>query len=111
MKYRRGPIEWHVKVPQGYYEHLQALQDVLGVERAPYFGPTMYWPHEAIQLWEGNRGMEEYAREVFPEEEAANGLTWMEDNDDEDDNETEEGDEEDTRSSVTGAEKEYTTSC
>jgi hypothetical protein len=28
-------------------------------------------------LWEGYRGLEEYAREVFPLEEAANGLTWM----------------------------------
>lgn len=37
----------------------------------------MYYPQEAIKLWEGNRGMEEYAREVFPDEEAANGLTWM----------------------------------
>lgn len=37
----------------------------------------MYFPQEAIKLWEGNRGMEEYAREVFPDEEAANGLTWM----------------------------------
>lgn len=33
----------------------------------------------ALKLWEGYRGMEEYAREVFPLEEAANGLKWMED--------------------------------
>jgi hypothetical protein len=32
----------------------------------------------ALELWEGNRSMEEYAQEVFPVEEAANGLTWME---------------------------------
>ena len=31
----------------------------------------------ALELWEGYRGMEEYAREVFPLEEAANGLKWM----------------------------------
>jgi len=31
-----------------------------------------------VQLWEGYRGLEEYAREVFPLEEAANGLKWME---------------------------------
>ncbi len=30
-----------------------------------------------MQLWEGPRGLEEYAREVFPLEEQANGLTWM----------------------------------
>ena len=32
---------------------------------------------EARQLWAGWRGIEEYAREVFPVEEAANGRTWM----------------------------------
>jgi hypothetical protein len=31
----------------------------------------------ALELWEGPRGLEEYAREVFPLEEQANGLTWM----------------------------------
>jgi hypothetical protein len=30
-----------------------------------------------LALWEGYRGLEEYAREVFPLEEAANGLSWM----------------------------------
>ena len=42
----------------------------------------MYYPEEAIELWEGNRGMEEYAREAFQEEERANGMTWMDDFDD-----------------------------
>ena len=32
---------------------------------------------EARMLWEGWRGMEEYAREVFPIEEENNGLDWM----------------------------------
>jgi hypothetical protein len=32
---------------------------------------------EARMLWEGWRGMEEYAREVFPLEEQANGMRWM----------------------------------
>ncbi|PGG95360.1 nitrogen metabolite repression protein nmrA [Helicocarpus griseus UAMH5409] len=32
---------------------------------------------EARSLWEGWRDMEEYAREVFPVEEEANGLDWM----------------------------------
>ena len=32
---------------------------------------------EARALWGGWRGIEEYAREVFPVEEAANGKTWM----------------------------------
>lgn len=34
---------------------------------------------EARQLWSGWRDMEEYAREVFPVEEEANGLDWMHD--------------------------------
>lgn len=79
VKYRHGPIEFHVPVPTGYADHLAALQRVLGEQGAPYFGPTMYYPNEAIELWEGNRGMEEYAREVFPVEEASNGCTWMAD--------------------------------
>ncbi|OKL64078.1 Nitrogen metabolite repression protein nmrA [Talaromyces atroroseus] len=32
---------------------------------------------EARKLWQGWRDMEEYAREVFPVEEEANGLQWM----------------------------------
>ena len=84
MRYRRGPIQFNVSVPPGYREHLEALQDVLGKQRAPYFGPNIYYPSEAIELWEGNRGIEEYAREVFPVEEAAHGLTWMEDDEDDD---------------------------
>jgi hypothetical protein len=35
-----------------------------------------------LALWEGYRGLEEYAREVFPLEEAANGLTWMNEEED-----------------------------
>ena len=35
--------------------------------------------HEARELWAGYRGIEEYAREVFPVEEEANGKTWMAD--------------------------------
>jgi len=82
VRYRHGPIEYHVPVPSGYAEHLNTLQKVLGEQGAPYFGPTMYYPNEAIELWEGNRGMEEYAGEVFPVEEASNGCTWMNDPDD-----------------------------
>jgi hypothetical protein len=54
-------------------------------------------PTEALALWEGPRGLEEYAREVFPLEEAANGLTWM--NEEEDDEAgQDEGDGEDEES-------------
>jgi hypothetical protein len=60
------------------------LQQVLGEQGAPYFGPELEkYPVEiAHRLWEGNRSMEEYAREVFPVEENANGLTWMIEGDD-----------------------------
>lgn len=56
---------------------MEILQETLGEKRAPYFGPGLEYPKEARSLWEGWRGLEEYAREVFEDEEAANGLTWM----------------------------------
>ena len=52
--------------------------------QAPYFGDMkleVSCPTEALELWEGPRGLEEYAREMFPLEEEANGLTWMLDED------------------------------
>lgn len=81
VTYQQKPIQINGPIPAGYQEHLEALEETLGTRGAPYFGPTMYYPNEAIQLWEGNRGLEEYAREIFPEEERANGMTWMDDDD------------------------------
>ncbi|KAF4555165.1 Nitrogen metabolite repression protein nmr [Elsinoe fawcettii] len=77
VRYVHGPIKIAVNIPSGYREHLEILQEVLGDKRAPYFGPQYEYPNEARSLWEGYRGIEEYAREVFPLEESANGLTWM----------------------------------
>lgn len=70
----------NVPTPTGYREHLSALAYTLGEKAAPYFGPELEkeCPKLALELWEGYRDIEEYAREVFPVEEAANGLTWME---------------------------------
>ncbi|KAI9696647.1 MAG: hypothetical protein M1820_008096 [Bogoriella megaspora] len=85
VSYERGPIEIFVPVPAGYREHLNVLEETLGEQEAPYFGPELNrpsYPAEAVDLWEGYRGIEEYAREVFPLEEAANGLRWMYDDDD-----------------------------
>lgn len=79
VRYIHGPIRIEVNIPTGYREHLEALEETLGDKRAPYFGPSYEYPNEARSLWEGHRGIEEYAREVFPLEEAANGLTWMDD--------------------------------
>lgn len=94
VRYKRGPIETKVPIPDGYRAQLRALEQLffLGGDDAkkqpPYFGcqeldddvPTL-----AMELWEGPRGLEEYAREVFPLEEQANGLTWMLDEEEEDD--------------------------
>ncbi|TAQ83719.1 hypothetical protein B7494_g7957 [Chlorociboria aeruginascens] len=93
VRYKRGEIEIKVKIPQGYREQLTALQEMYfgrsengqdnyssDSEQPPYFGTSTLensYPEEALRLWEGYRGLEEYAREVFPLEEAANGLMWM----------------------------------
>jgi len=80
----RGPINIEINVPQGYREQLTAIEKVLGDQEAPYFGPDLEPRCTSIaqELWEGNRSIEEYAREVFPVEESANGLTWMDEGDD-----------------------------
>ncbi|WPH03895.1 NmrA-domain-containing protein [Acrodontium crateriforme] len=79
VNYVHGPIKIAVSVPSGYREQLEILQETLGDKRAPYFGPDLEYPREGRSIWEGYRGIEEYAREVFPIEEYANGLRWMED--------------------------------
>jgi len=79
VHYIRGPISYDISVPKGYREHLDILADTLGKREAPYFGPELEaeCTKLAKQLWEGNRDMEEYAREVFPVEEYNNGCRWM----------------------------------
>lgn len=80
MKYEHGPIEVKVPVPPGYREQLQGVEILFGKHRAPYFGLDIHAPEEAKKLWPGYRGIEEYAREVFPLEEKLNGMTWMNEN-------------------------------
>ncbi|KAK0727274.1 NmrA-like family-domain-containing protein [Lasiosphaeria miniovina] len=91
LRYVRGPIEVKVKIPEGYRCQLEALEELyrLGkddpAKQPPYFGDAALeasCPGVALELWEGPRGLEEYANEVFPLEEQANGLTWMLDEDD-----------------------------
>lgn len=86
MRYERGPIEIAVSIPSGYARQLRALEQLFSLggpdaeRQPPYFGSVEMEesvPAVAMGLWEGYRGLEEYAREVFPLEEAANGLTWM----------------------------------
>jgi hypothetical protein len=86
VHYVQGPIEVTVKIPAGYARQLVALEKLFTIgqddykKQPPYFGSVELeksCPEEALRLWEGYRGLEEYAREMFPLEEAANGLTWM----------------------------------
>lgn len=86
VHYKRGPININVPVPEGYRAQLVALEKLymLGgadaAKQPPYFGDRKLdadVPTGALGLWEGPRGLEEYAREVFPLEEHANGMTWM----------------------------------
>lgn len=91
VRYKHNPeIEVKVKIPRGYKEQLVALEKMYLLGRTdpqlqpPYFAEQELEnkvPEEAMKLWEGYRGLEEYAREVFPLEEAANGLTWMTEDD------------------------------
>jgi hypothetical protein len=83
VRYIRGQIEIQISIPAGYQEQLFALEEVLGVQEASYFGPDLEPNCTVIaqHLWEGNRSIEEYAREVFPVEESNNGLTWMDEGD------------------------------
>ena len=95
-------IKIEVSIPEGYREQLQALEVLFGKYNAPYFGldlernkvrrtveagtddGSQTVVQEARSLWGGWRGIEEYAREVFPVEEANNGLKWMKRGDGED---------------------------
>lgn len=94
VKYVQGTIDVKVPIPEGYRTQLEALEKLFSLghddpsKQPPYFGDRKLEddvPKEALQLWEGPRGLEEYAREVFPLEEHANGLTWMLDDEDGDD--------------------------
>ncbi|CCU83003.1 nitrogen metabolite repression-(nmr)-responsible protein [Blumeria hordei DH14] len=89
VRYMHDPkIEVKVHIPNGYREQLLALEKMYGLGTADpksqpfYFGSEFLeksCPNQAMEVWEGYRGLEEYAREVFPLEESANGLTWMND--------------------------------
>lgn len=86
-------IDILVSIPAGYRQQLEGIEVLFGQMKAPYYpGPEFPRPtknakdpanqrltQEAHDLWQGWRGMEEYVREVFPVEEAANGLDWMND--------------------------------
>jgi rhodanese-related sulfurtransferase len=111
VRYVRGPIEITVPIPAGYRDQLMALEALYDLgNKDPNLQPSYFGskelenscPEQALSLWEGYRGLEEYAREVFPLEEAANGLTWMNETDDED----MEGDDDDSDVLTMGTRKE-----
>lgn len=104
VRYVYSPtIDIEVPIPNHYLEQLQGLETIFGQYDAPYFGLDLEKgapkdrtvsgdkddegnalddgagtvAQEARALWGGWRGIEEYAREVFPVEEANNGLMWM----------------------------------
>lgn len=87
-------IDVEVPIPAGYQQQLKGIEELFGKYDAPYFGDLLDRERggkevegpeegagsvveEARELWGGWRGLEEYWREVFPVEEANNGLTWM----------------------------------
>ncbi|GKT84697.1 nitrogen metabolite repression protein [Colletotrichum tofieldiae] len=81
-----SPIDLKVKIPNGYRQQLEALEKLFSLghqdpkKQPPYFGDAELENNclsQSMALWEGPRGLEEYAQEVFPLEEQANGLTWM----------------------------------
>ena len=112
VSYVEGPIEIKVKIPDGYREQLEALEKLFGrhncdpKKQPPYFGDKELDAHcveQSWALWEGPRGLEEYANEIFPLEERANGLTWMDDDEYGDDALTDEAGDEGANDSANGA--------
>ena len=96
VTYQFSPtIDIEVSIPHGYREQLRGIEIIFGIHDAPYFGLDLEKGKELKQveevgndgagtvveeartLWGGWRGIEAYAREVFPVEEANNGLAWM----------------------------------
>ncbi|KAI9803804.1 MAG: hypothetical protein M1825_001684 [Sarcosagium campestre] len=77
VSYARGPIEIKVSIPMGYRQQLDGISELFGKHQAPYFGPNLDAPNEALSLWEGYRSVEAYSREAFVIEERLNGMTWM----------------------------------
>ncbi|RPA99592.1 NAD(P)-binding protein [Choiromyces venosus 120613-1] len=79
VNYQPHPLEIHIPIPPGYRDQLEGIVKVLCEQRAPYFRPEMEDSATTISraLWPGWRGMEEYAREVWPIEEKSNGASWI----------------------------------
>ncbi|KAF8444354.1 hypothetical protein BDZ91DRAFT_768929 [Kalaharituber pfeilii] len=78
--YVQSPLDLSgMPIPQGYQDQLYAIAKMFQDPRNSYFLPGMgeRCPDVARNLWQGWRSLEEYAREVFPVEERANGAPWI----------------------------------
>jgi len=78
VRYINTPCEIKIPIPVGYREQLNGIVHTLCDNKAEYFYPDMECPSIARRLWPGWRGLEEYAREVWPLEEKQNGAAWAE---------------------------------
>lgn len=78
VRYVNSPCEIKIPIPDGYRAQLLGIVDTLCENKGEYFDPDMECPETARALWPGWRGLEEYAREVWPLEEKQNGAMWAE---------------------------------
>lgn len=78
VRYVNSPCEIKIPIPDGYRDQLLGIVDTLCENKGEYFSPDMECPETARRLWPGWRGLEEYAREVWPLEEKQNGAAWAE---------------------------------
>ncbi|KAI5787291.1 hypothetical protein EDC01DRAFT_617855 [Geopyxis carbonaria] len=78
VRYVNSPLEIKIPIPDGYRAQLEGIVTTLCDNKGEYFRPSMECPNTARRLWPGWRGLEEYAREVWPLEEKQNGANWAE---------------------------------
>jgi uncharacterized protein YbjT (DUF2867 family) len=78
VRYVPAPLEIKIPIPDGYRAQLEGIVTTLCDGRGSYFREDMECPKTARMLWPGWRGLEEYAREVWPLEERQNGALWVE---------------------------------
>ncbi|TGZ79602.1 NAD(P)-binding protein [Ascodesmis nigricans] len=76
VRYVNAPLEIKIPIPDGYRKQLEGILHTLCDNKAIYFRPEMECPETARSIWPGWRGLEEYAREVWPIEERQNMAPW-----------------------------------
>lgn len=78
VRFVPSPLTIAIPIPDGYRAQLEGIVHTLCENKGEYFRPEMECPETARQIWPGWRGLEEYAREVWPLEEKQNGAAWAE---------------------------------